>query len=439
MARVLHRPMFRRGGNVTNPDTGIVAGFKHGGTVPKRGLVDGPGGYAGEEPPEQSNYADILASYMQEPVKPSGLTQSDYLRIAAAGAEIMGAPPSGRSGALGALQSASPALSSLGVDLATASDARRSDYLNRKGVYDSAMASAAIQSESDKMAFARERFMQDDTQQAQSELQDDAQQFELDLFEKTVTFENDKLQTEYDNAVNLLKEEAKLKPYDFEVQYILEEGQKIIEEMANLDEDSEEYKNLKNKLLNGLYGESTRAASTEKATLLRDKDFLTAVEDLAGAIEESGELTDPNSPYYDMTYSQVYDAMLKKMFSEIVVDVYIPQGLKDGGRVGLNYGGTPEDEYMRRYKEKELEGGQFPEPGDDPYSDEMPVAESQNIDLSFAELRQRLPAEVSDQVIKLIMSSEEAMVDFAKIQTPQDVQVFNKKYNSDLQMPTQVA
>ena len=94
---------------------------------------------------------------------------------------------------------------------------------------------------------------------------------------------------------------------------------------------------------------------------------------------------------------------------------------------------------MIKYKEKELECGQFPEQGDDPYSDEVPVGESQNIDLSFAELRQRLPAEVSDQVIKLIMSSEEAMVDFAKIQTPQDVQVFNKKYNSDLQMPTQVA
>ena len=62
-----------------------------------------------------------------------------------------------------------------------------------------------------------------------------------------------------------------------------------------------------------------------------------------------------------------------------------------------------------------------------------------NIDLTFAELRQRLPAEVSYQVIRLILSSEEAMVDFAKIQTPQDIQVFNKKYNSDLQMPTQVA
>ena len=50
MSRILRRPMFR-GGRVDSRGTGITSGlsYKHGGSVntPKRGLVDGPGGYAG--------------------------------------------------------------------------------------------------------------------------------------------------------------------------------------------------------------------------------------------------------------------------------------------------------------------------------------------------------------------------------------------------------
>lgn len=44
MSRILRRPMFR-GGPVSSDGTGITSGLD----TPKRGLVDGPGGYAGEE------------------------------------------------------------------------------------------------------------------------------------------------------------------------------------------------------------------------------------------------------------------------------------------------------------------------------------------------------------------------------------------------------
>jgi hypothetical protein len=51
MSRILRRPMFR-GGRVDGRGTGITSGLSYakGGSVniPKRGLVDGPGGYAGE-------------------------------------------------------------------------------------------------------------------------------------------------------------------------------------------------------------------------------------------------------------------------------------------------------------------------------------------------------------------------------------------------------
>jgi len=43
MSRILNRPMFRGGGRVNSRGTGITSGLD----TPKRGLVDGPGGYAG--------------------------------------------------------------------------------------------------------------------------------------------------------------------------------------------------------------------------------------------------------------------------------------------------------------------------------------------------------------------------------------------------------
>ena len=47
MSRTLRRPMFR-GGRVSSYGTGIAHGLADGGMPPKRGLVTGPGGYAGE-------------------------------------------------------------------------------------------------------------------------------------------------------------------------------------------------------------------------------------------------------------------------------------------------------------------------------------------------------------------------------------------------------
>ena len=59
--------------------------------------------------------------------------------------------------------------------------------------------------------------------------------------------------------------------------------------------------------------------------------------------------------------------------------------------------------------------------------------------LTFEELRARLPREVTDQVVRLLATSEAALLDFANIDTEQDIAIFNQKYNADLQLPTQVA
>ena len=48
MSRIYRRPMFRGGGKVSSYGNGITTGLASGGMPGKRGLVTGPGGYAGE-------------------------------------------------------------------------------------------------------------------------------------------------------------------------------------------------------------------------------------------------------------------------------------------------------------------------------------------------------------------------------------------------------
>jgi len=70
-----------------------------------------------------------------------------------------------------------------------------------------------------------------------------------------------------------------------------------------------------------------------------------------------------------------------------------------------------------------------------PESGETPTAPVQK--LSFAELRNRLPKEITDDVIRLISSSEEALQDFAYIRTQGDVNKFNMKYGVNAVLPAQ--
>jgi hypothetical protein len=57
--------------------------------------------------------------------------------------------------------------------------------------------------------------------------------------------------------------------------------------------------------------------------------------------------------------------------------------------------------------------------------------------LSYEELRSRLPVEITDDIIRLMVSSPEALTDFAEIQTQQDVDTFNSKYGVNLVLPSE--
>ena len=66
---------------------------------------------------------------------------------------------------------------------------------------------------------------------------------------------------------------------------------------------------------------------------------------------------------------------------------------------------------------------------------EEPITD-QGSGLSFEELRARLPREISDDIINILVESPAALVDFAEIQTQMDVDQFNMKYGVNLALPS---
>jgi len=93
--------------------------------------------------------------------------------------------------------------------------------------------------------------------------------------------------------------------------------------------------------------------------------------------------------------------------------------LKKGGRVNYANGTQMESEL----ESQNIEGA----------SNEFPTKTVEK--LSFAELRNRLPKEITDDVVSLIATSEEALQDFAYIRTQQDINNFNVKYGVNLILP----
>ena len=57
--------------------------------------------------------------------------------------------------------------------------------------------------------------------------------------------------------------------------------------------------------------------------------------------------------------------------------------------------------------------------------------------VTYEELRARLPQEVTDDIVRLLANSAEALEDFAMIQTEQDINIFNKKYGVNLVLPSE--
>jgi hypothetical protein len=127
------------------------------------------------------------------------------------------------------------------------------------------------------------------------------------------------------------------------------------------------------------------------------------------------------TPTYNSLYNQYVGKYLNQITDSIMPKLPGEEGYynpkKDGGRIGKALGGMTEDVNV----EETVAAPQ----------------ETNEINISYTQLRDRLPPEVTDDIALLLSESYEALADFAEIQTQADVNQFNTKYAVQLFLPQQ--
>ena len=114
--------------------------------------------------------------------------------------------------------------------------------------------------------------------------------------------------------------------------------------------------------------------------------------------------------------NDIFDpAKVADKFPALADLLYDDEELAKGGRVGLAFGTKP------------TPGASTAMMPDVAKADDDEVQ-----DLSYNELRSRLPASIDNQVVQVIANSKQALLDFANIRDQQDVDEFNQKYNVSL-------
>ena len=164
-----------------------------------------------------------------------------------------------------------------------------------------------------------------------------------------------------------------------------------------------------------VYGEITKLVNNIKDAQRRRDDAVVAKKDTKAVDRELLELTSQLDTYkkskgFELVYPQ---------FSNFAY----------GGRVMKAVGGDVEEEVedSKLISSNVSFGDNKPQ---DATVVEKPVEK-----LSYGQLRDRLPKEVTDDVVMLLSNSEEALQDFAYIRTQDDVSKFNVKYGVNLVVP----
>ena len=148
----------------------------------------------------------------------------------------------------------------------------------------------------------------------------------------------------------------------------------------------------------------TRIGSIDdiRASVLKESSIIEKI----GALDQTDQLNtivDQNMAK-GMTYEEAFKAALEQF--------KFLQNMADGGRAGYQVGGMTT-----------------------PQQTQETIQESPAQDLTYSELRTRLPNSISDQVVQLLANSKQALLDFAEIRTQQDVDQFNQQYDVTLTLP----
>ena len=375
MSRILRRPMFRGGrveskGDLKVIDQMGIAKLATGGRV----------GYdMGGEVDDYMEIIEAVRKTRPELPEKKGMSTADYLRIASAGMDILGAPSEG-SGIGGALRTAAAPLSKLGGSLAGSLDARttaRADLLANEESAITDMAGAIMKS----------RNYRPDRGFALSQKLEDLRKYGEKKQTLVATLED----------ANLL------------VTYITEnsiEGETNEEKLANAKTKINNELDLVNSALRVLEPKDEYLLAFLKSG--RAGQFFESII----AAEEKAQDLSQDDPQFN------WNKVIERASS----------GQKDGGlTTGYANGGLTE---MMAEETITPRGVEMQEE----VVEETPE-QSSSAPLTYDELRLRLPPEVSDDVVKLLAASDEALLEFSNISTQQDVNEFNVKYGVELVLP----
>ena len=339
MSRILRRPMFR-GGKVSSYGTGIASGL-------------GRQGY--------DNGGEVLDIYrsVEEQIpqyQPQGLTTGDYLRIASAGLDILGAPSEG-GGIGGTLATISKPLSKLGVDLGTGIDTRE--------------------------AKGRER--RDDLVKAVTAGEIDLKGAQL------------RSRTRVDAVKGYLDEVYKLKR-----EAAAGDAEKLKEIEADYQNDFENF------VVKGL--DVSDISNIVKGDEVQERIFDAAEANIkAKGIDED-----------DPRYSEELIIEATRITQEYGKN--LQSGFAEGGPVAMT-----EDVNVMTQTPAGIT--------DVNMSETVSPTEAAPMQLTYDQLRARLPREIGDEIVRLLANSYEALADFASIATQADVDNFNVKYGVELVLP----
>ena len=365
MNNIYKRPMFRKGGSA---EGGITSGL----STPKRGMVDGPGSYAGidmnqnvEQALKNASLGD-LKTMADQMYTPSASTRAPKRRF-------------------------NDFLIDFGLDIASRPAG--------SNIFETAAASA------------KDPFKRFQTARSQEELLMEQQKENLegrrsDMFKTLIEGQSDILAEKSGNTsgVELQKVEVikDVVPKLYDLRSKVEDGTATDEDKMNIDIMERTLNNLQKK-------DPITQATLDIFVKSNDGEMLFSkiVKDLLNK-----DNIDGGTKYKgDKSNEQLRIDALQQMRKVIETTFRA-----EGGRIGYAQGEMVEEQVTETMA-----------PGPQTMTDNP---------ISFDQLRARLPKEISDDIVMLMSNSAEALEDFAMISTQQDVSQFNQKYSVNLVLPS---
>ena len=391
MSRVLNRPMFRLGGSTS----GITSGLDK----PKRGRVDEPGGYAGIDYDKIYGQSEaIVDKYYPRRGGDINRFLIDW------GLNMVGNAPTGNVFQTAAKQAQGPS-----KDLFASMDQR------------DAMRAGVGADIFGKMVAAEGEMLGGE---GGAKWRD---QWALGKVKEA--YKNIYLKKKELKKLDSVKDLAKIKELEYEI------GQHELD-ISQLQKDNPLLKTFAGQkdIVKDLYDAVTKKYEnmTEEVLITEDN-----INDFEEGTVEIGETF--NRKKYAKDSPELVAAVIeeiKEMFggTSLDVSVLMTDTKATGGRVGLNLGGLPNQgsptAMANAATDMEVEDA-FGVSVEDAAPEVDPVG------MSYEELRARLPATITDEIVILLSQSAEALEDFATIQTQQDVDNFNTKYNVNLILPSE--